>query len=103
MVHDEALPPFCAHVRDWRDMACSCNWIGLGAPVLLPPRSPDLTLSDFFPMGSSQEFGVSRGVDFPNGLIALLYAACISVDTTHWCGIHSTACSSLPRYARRTL
>ncbi|GFV06781.1 DUF4817 domain-containing protein [Trichonephila clavipes] len=45
---DGAPAHFCAHVRDWLDVACPGRWIGRQGSVLWPPRLPDLTPLDFF-------------------------------------------------------
>ncbi|GBM88486.1 hypothetical protein AVEN_269361-1 [Araneus ventricosus] len=87
-------------------MECPDRWIGRGGPVLWPPRSPDLTPLDFFPMGPSQGTGVSRRSDNTNGL-SCSSACCLyfggPCDAATCDDSHSTVCSSLPRHARRTL
>ncbi|GBM68899.1 hypothetical protein AVEN_45675-1 [Araneus ventricosus] len=60
----------------------------------------------FFPMGPSQGTGVSRRSDNTNGL-RCSSACCLYFggprDAATCDDSHSTACSSLPRHARRTL
>ncbi|GFW79290.1 hypothetical protein TNCV_2476971 [Trichonephila clavipes] len=56
MVHDGDPPHFCAAMRDWLDSAFHDSYIGYVSPILLPPRSLDLMLQDFFPyMGNLKE------------------------------------------------
>ncbi|GBL93887.1 hypothetical protein AVEN_25694-1 [Araneus ventricosus] len=59
-----------------------------------------------FPMGPSQGIGVSRRSDNTNGL-SCSSACCLYLggprDAAACDESHSTACSSLPRHARRTL
>ncbi|GBM52204.1 hypothetical protein AVEN_170990-1 [Araneus ventricosus] len=104
--HDGAPAHFCAPVRDWLGMEYPGRWIGRGGPVLWLPRSPDLTPLDFFGMGPSQGTGVSRRSDNTNGL-SCSSACCLYFggprDAATCDDSHSTACSSLPRHARRTL
>ncbi|GFT29775.1 hypothetical protein TNCV_4891751 [Trichonephila clavipes] len=71
------------------------GWIEYVGLVLCSPRSPDLTQLDLFPMGQSLGIGVSRHSDYTN-IVARLFAACTSVDTTmQRCG-HS----SIPQCAQ---
>ncbi|GFX53591.1 uncharacterized protein TNCV_2327061 [Trichonephila clavipes] len=68
MIHDGAPAHFSAPVHNLLNMAYPGQCIGYGGPYLWPPPSPDLTLLECFPMGKSQEIGVSRQCDNTNGL-----------------------------------
>lgn len=45
---DEALPHYMAHVNYRLDNCFRERWIGRGAFIAWPPRSPDLTPLNFF-------------------------------------------------------
>lgn len=48
---DGAPPHYGHNVREWLDARYPNHWIGRGAPLPWPPRSPDLTPMDFFLWG----------------------------------------------------
>lgn len=49
---DGAPPHYATTVRDWLDRTFPGNWMGRGSPTMpWPPRSPDLTICDFFVWG----------------------------------------------------
>lgn len=49
--HD-GCPAHCTRiVVEWLNQQFGQNWIGRNGPVLWPPRSPDLTLADFYLWG----------------------------------------------------
>ncbi|GFS76162.1 uncharacterized protein TNCV_4667331 [Trichonephila clavipes] len=105
-MRDGAPAHFCVPVRNWPDIAYPCRWIGRQGSVLWPPRSPELTPLDFFPMRPFQGTGVSRRSDNTNGL------SCSSACCLYFGGpgaaatcddSYSTVCSSLSRYAWGTL
>lgn len=48
---DGAPPHFSANVREWLDRNFNDMWIGRGAAIAWPARSPDLTGMDFFLWG----------------------------------------------------
>jgi hypothetical protein len=48
---DGAPPRFYHHVRNHLDKEMAGRWIGRGGPIAWTPRSPDLTLLDFFLWG----------------------------------------------------
>ncbi|GFY05153.1 DUF4817 domain-containing protein [Trichonephila clavipes] len=103
--HDGAPAYFCAPVRDWLDIAYP------GGPLDPTSCSMASTLArsytvGFFPMEPSQGTGVSRCSDNTNRLntssVCCLYFG--GPRSTATCDdSHFTACSSLPRQARRTL
>ncbi|GFU18165.1 hypothetical protein TNCV_2033241 [Trichonephila clavipes] len=68
------------------------GWIGLVAPILWQPRSPDHPFLNFY-MGQSEGICVLRCIDFLNGLH--LHADCTSVNNALMCGEHS----SVPQHA----
>ena len=104
--HDGEPAHFCDSVRDWLHMAYPGRWIGrFGSCFMAVMIARSYTIG-FFPMGLSQGIYVSRRSSCTNGL------SCLSACCLHFGGhsaaatcavIHSTSCSSLPRYARRTL
>lgn len=53
--HDGAPPHFLRDVRAHLDNEFGQRWIGRGAPVVWPARSPDLTMMDFFLWGRIKE------------------------------------------------
>lgn len=48
---DGAPAHFGRGVREWCDLEFPDRWIGRGGPIAWPPRSPDLTVCDFFLWG----------------------------------------------------
>ncbi|GBL81616.1 hypothetical protein AVEN_93412-1 [Araneus ventricosus] len=103
----------------WNDVKPPLNWYYLKGCILqLPvvfvwwPCIPFVTTFarsytvGFFPMGPSQGTGVLRRSDNTNGL-SCSSACCLCFggprDAATCDDSHSTACSSLPRHARRTL
>jgi hypothetical protein len=41
-------------IRQWLKAIYPGRWIGCGGPIAWPPRSPDLTAMDFFPVGTPE-------------------------------------------------
>ncbi|GFU83261.1 uncharacterized protein TNCV_3738721 [Trichonephila clavipes] len=62
-------------------MAYSGRWIGHVGPIVWPPRLPDLTLLDYFPMWQSQGIGVLRRNDYTKELSCS--SACCSYFSGH--------------------
>jgi hypothetical protein len=58
---DGAPPNFGAIVRTALDERFSGQWIGRGGPINWPPRSPDLTLMDFFFWGYIKTSCTAKG------------------------------------------
>ncbi|KDR20859.1 hypothetical protein L798_04664, partial [Zootermopsis nevadensis] len=48
---DGAPPHFHTDVRACLDLHFPSRWIRRAGPIAWPPRSPDLTPADFFPLG----------------------------------------------------
>lgn len=63
---DGAPPRFALIVREWLNNYLPHRWIGRGGPFDLnfpwPPRSPNLTVCDFFLWGYVEEKVYSRGM-----------------------------------------
>ncbi|GFU69567.1 uncharacterized protein TNCV_1351271 [Trichonephila clavipes] len=99
VVYDGALVRVCVPVRDWLDMAHLARWIGHVSPVLLPLRSPDLTLLYFFRWVYLKELVHWDVVTTQSDEIGRLHAACTSVDTSLLRCVHL----SIPRRAQYCL
>ncbi|GFU99905.1 uncharacterized protein TNCV_1257541 [Trichonephila clavipes] len=89
----------------WVDITYSGRRIKLGGPVLWPTRSLDLTQLDLFLWGHRKEL-VSR--DLVSTQMNICSSTCYLYFGGHRAAatcalIHSTACSSLARYALRTV
>jgi hypothetical protein len=52
--HDGAPAHYGEDVRHWLYATYPVRWIGRGGPIAWPPRSPDLTPMDFFPVGAPE-------------------------------------------------
>ena len=50
-MQDGASPHFSCFVADVLNEVFPDAWIGRGGPIPWPPRSPDLSPFDFFPVG----------------------------------------------------
>ena len=48
---DGVPPQYLEEVREYLNTRFQGRWIGRATPIALPPRSPDLTLMDFFIWG----------------------------------------------------
>ena len=53
--HDGAPPHFATLVRDSQNRHSSNRWIGRGGPIIWPPRSPDLSIPDFWLWGQIRD------------------------------------------------
>ncbi|GFV02597.1 hypothetical protein TNCV_5017651 [Trichonephila clavipes] len=107
MVHDRAVRRISVlRYRIGWNMAYPSRFIRRRGLVLWPPRSPELSPLDYFPVGQSQVFGVSRRSGCTNGLNCssphrlFLKGHCASVI---YALIYFTARSRLLRYVRQTL
>lgn len=63
-------------VRNWLDNNFPERWIGRGGPVPWPPRSPDLTVLDFFVWGFLKEKVYATPVNTQDELINRIRNAC---------------------------
>lgn len=54
-MHDGAPHHYARTVRNWLNNNFPLKWIGRRGPTLWPPRSPDLTLCDFFLWGWAKD------------------------------------------------
>lgn len=54
---------FAIEVREWLDNTFGHRWIGRNGPVLWPPRSPDLTISDAYLWGRLKQLVYSRPIE----------------------------------------
>ena len=57
---DGALPHFATAVRNFLDETFPDKWIGRRGPIKFPPRSPDLTPTDFCVWGIVKKLVYSR-------------------------------------------
>jgi hypothetical protein len=65
--HDGAPPHYWTPVTEFLNQHFAGRWIGLGGPILWPPRSPDLTPLDFFLWGYVEDIVYhTRFNDFPD-------------------------------------
>lgn len=60
---------FARIVHSWLNRKFGDNWIGRGGPVLWPPRSPDLTILDFYLWGRLKQIVYKE--DLPNNIEVL--------------------------------
>ena len=60
--HDGAPPHNFQLVRNYLNEIFPNRWIGRNAPILWPPRSPDLSVLDFFLWGAVKTQGLQRNL-----------------------------------------
>lgn len=73
---DGAPPHFASVVRDFLNTRYAGRWIGRGGPVAWPPRSPDLTLPDFFLWGYLRDVVYEREPTTRADMIVRIRTAC---------------------------
>lgn len=61
--HDGAPPHFYQQVRQYLDEQFPNRWIGRGGPHAWPPRSPDLTVLDYYLWGHMKQIVYSEEVN----------------------------------------
>ena len=62
-MQDGAPGHYARAARNWLDRNFPGNWIGRGGPTGWPPRSPDLTVMDFFVWGFLKNFVYEVRID----------------------------------------
>lgn len=73
LIHAHFVCCFCFY--------CPGCWIGCGAPVVLPPQSPDVTPSDFFLWGHLKELVYRTPLITERDWVTHLHVAFTFVDT----------------------
>ncbi|EFN71217.1 hypothetical protein EAG_05969, partial [Camponotus floridanus] len=68
--HDGASAHFSAIVRNYLDQRFNERWIGRGSPIAWPPRSPDLSLLDFFLWGHIKTLIYETPIETEQELVA---------------------------------
>jgi hypothetical protein len=85
---DGAPPYFGAIVRTALDKRFPGRWIGRGGPINWPPRSPDLTLMDFFFWGYIKDIVYSERMeslpDLRRRITAAIAAVPVDVLSRMW-------------------
>lgn len=61
--HDGCPAHYAGIVRQWLNTEFHDNWIGRDGPILWPPRSPDLTIMDFYLWGRLKQIVYSEPLD----------------------------------------
>ena len=98
--HDGAPEHFALDVREYLNNVFPNHWIGRGASVQWPPRSPDLTPMDFFIWGEMKCLVYETPIDTAEELVARVaeaaaifretqsfarrYQLCINVNGRHF-------------------
>jgi transposase len=78
--HDGATPHFAIIVRDWLNAKFPASWIGRRGWMEWPPRSPDLTPSDFFLWGTLKDLVYNRKPQTIEELTAAITDGVQSID-----------------------
>lgn len=78
--HDGAPPHNQLQVRNFLDQTFPNSWIGRNAPVRWPPRSPDLSILDFFLWGTVKNRVYRGSYDTVNDLREAVLGSFASVD-----------------------
>lgn len=77
--HDGAPPHYHINVRNYLNRAYENKWIGRGAVVPWPPRSPDITPLDFFLWGYVKELVYQTPIENEQHLRNRIEEACRSI------------------------
>lgn len=77
--HDGAPAHSAEIVKNWLDDSFPSRWIGRNGPIPWPPRSPDLTILDFFVWGTMKELVYSTPVRSLDDLYARIDSAAYKV------------------------
>lgn len=93
--HDGAPAHYTRDVRNYLNTQYPNRWIGRGAPIAWPPRSPDLSSLDYFFWGHLKSLVYETPVDSPEDLVARIIAA--AGDVRDMPGIFETVRQSLRR------
>lgn len=76
----DGAPPHFAHiVRNHLNATFPGRWIGRGGPVPWPPRSPDITIPDFFLWGYLKDVVYERPPTTRADMIARIRTACATI------------------------
>jgi hypothetical protein len=73
------VPTHFTNVREYLDKTFGNRWIEGGGPTTWPPRSPDLTLSDFFLWGYMQGLVYETPVETQHDLVATIAVAAATI------------------------
>ena len=80
--HGGAPAHFALNVREYLNNVFPNRWIGRGGPVQWPPRSPDLTLMDFFIWEEMKCLVYETPTDTPEELVARVAEAAAFICET---------------------
>ncbi|EZA59712.1 hypothetical protein X777_16511 [Ooceraea biroi] len=76
---DGAPPHFARNIRHFLDQNFNGRWIGRGSPIAWPPRSPDLTSSDFYLWGYAKNLVFEREPTTREDMIERIRMACRAI------------------------
>ena len=80
--HDRAPAHFALDVREYLNNVFLNRWIGRSGPVQWPPRSPDLTPTDFFIWGEMKCLVYETPIDTPEELVVHVAEAAAIIRET---------------------
>jgi len=72
--HDGAPPHYTRRMREYLNESFPTCWLGRGGPVAWPPRSPDLTLLDYYLWGHMKTLMYETKVDSRTALRHRIFA-----------------------------